>query len=306
MDSQRSIMGKVIDIDQMGQEELENAKFDEETGDLITPEGTEKDQKPDEKPEGVEKPEESEKPEEKTKDAEPEEKSLDEQIAELETVPKDERSEVQALELRRLNAERKMHQVAQEKKQIEDRLSEREARLKELEESQEEDEFIELPESEEKLLKEEDPEEYQKYSQDKQRFVEKQNERVINSAKATYGSLIEFFKETHGIDAKASVDDVSKMEEFKNYMKSEEFQRLDRYLSEYVRPTKDGSYDLDRIKAAHRVTNYDKIIANTKVAGRKEALEDITKTKNSDTSKFQRATSGPGENNVHDHCGRKV
>ncbi|MHC4756907.1 MAG: hypothetical protein ACYTBP_17425 [Planctomycetota bacterium] len=293
-------------IDEMGKDDLDRVEFDEESGDATLKAGEKKepekppetDKVPDEKGEGdeakkdleTEKKEPSDK-DEKKEDDEKKEPTPDEQISELEKIPKEERTEVQTLQLRHLNAERRMHKATQEAADV---RKERDTLKEQLGEMKQKDvpEFEELTNEEYNDLP---PDEQAEYNKEKEQHQEAVKEIAIDQAKNTFTNFVAAYKAITGDTAKIeelqtleTLPDGSqqlKNEALRTFLSSDEFSTLDNELSTY-RKGKDGSYSVEQIMKAHFVVNKDKLLSDAQVAGRKQAMDDIKTAKNSDASDF--------------------
>ena len=187
-----------------------------------------------------------------------------------------------------------MHEATQEAaelrrkaKELEDERIEREQR--ELEESET---FQELSPYEEEALKDSDRDEYDNYVKEKQEFQHRQTERVKSVALKTFNNLADFYKQVNNMDKNMKTEDIVKSEDFKEYLKSDEFKNLDTFLSSNIRPNRDGSFDVDKMMLAHRSVNFHKYISDSRIRGRKDAIEDIENASKSDSSKLNRAPKG--------------
>ena len=201
--------------------------------------------------------------------AEPEKKPLTEQISELEQVPKEERSEVQQVRLDHLHAQKKLHEVTEEKNQI--AREHQELKDKKPEAVPEADETFEyLNAEDEKALKHDDPDEHDKYLEEKEGFETRANDRTVNQNQTTMNNIVYFYKEKNG---KNGDFDPEKDPAFATWIKSDEFKDLDTYVSKEFKKV-NGVHSIAQMKAADKMLNHDSYIADAKVAGRKEAIDD--------------------------------
>ena len=286
-------------IDSMGKDDLDRVEFDEESGDATLrkdskKEPEKKDEDPDKKSQiPAEGDDKDKKPEDET-GKEPEKKpepTVDEQIDELEKIPKEERTDAQKLELRRLNAERRMHQATREaaeyRKQNEDLKKQLfEYKSKDMPEFEEltEDEYNDLPDDEKA-----------EYDKEKQEYITATKSAAMESAKNTFTNFVAAYKAITG--EKADIKDLViletlpdgtqrlKSEALRNFLASDDFRKLDEELSTY-RKGYDGTYSVEQIMKANYVVNKDKILADAQLAGRQQAMNDIKNATNSDASSF--------------------
>lgn len=265
-----------VDVDQLSQEELERATVDENDRVVLTPDpGTKEDQQDDDEEPADDKkdpPKDEKKAEEKAEepfDELPDSAKTDSQIKELEDIPKEERTPEQTLELRRLHAERRMHQAIQKSAELERKLEEIEKK------KPDEDEigkFEYLEEDEEDALMQEDPAEYRKYLKEKEAYESKVAERQMSARKETFHNIGRLYQEVTGTNGK--VEDAIQTPEFKEWLKSDEFKALDRFVTGNMKPV-NGTYSMEQLQAAHRAMNYEKAVSQAELRGRQEAVDDI-------------------------------
>ena len=117
------------ELDDLGQEDFDRITTDEESGESILkdpPKPKEEEppetppKKDEEKPAEGEKPKEGDEEDKKPKEDEPKDEhaKITDDIKSLEDVPKEDRTDVQAIELSRLNAVQRMHQATKEAAEI--------------------------------------------------------------------------------------------------------------------------------------------------------------------------------------------
>lgn len=276
---------KEDDLLNLGKEELAKVQFDE-SGKPFIPEKIEKKENTppegdkDKKPDDPTPPADQQK-KEPDKKAEP---TLDEQIKVIEDIPKDDRTSEQKTELRRLNAERKMHEATQEAAKLRKELEEKEKETFELK-SKTLPEFKELDPEEEKELKDTDPDEYNEYTKEKESYKSQVQEMMLSSARKTFSNFVDFYANQFGKSG-LSQDEIKKSEDFQNYLKSDEFKSISMITDRL--PERDGSISLKTIQDAYFIVNREKIVADAQLSGRQQALEDINKTKRSDASELDR------------------
>ena len=302
------------EIDEMGQDDLDRVEIDEESGRATlkdpekkeeeTPE-TDEDQDKEADEKKTEGDDKDKKPDDgKTEEKEDEGSKLDKQISDLENIPKEERTSEQVLELRRLNAERRMHQATREASELRKTNEELQKKLYE-KEMAEEDEFEQLSEEEEKDLKETDPEEFAKYEQEKDKYIERETNRAKSQAQNTFINIAAFYKGLKG--AEDSIDELLEVEKlqdgtqrfknaaFQEFLKSDEFKRVDKFVTDNMKKRYDGTYTSQQMMDAHYIVNKDKILSDTKLAGREQALNDIKRASSSDASKLENVPKSEGK-----------
>ena len=286
--------GDQVDPNELSYEELQKASVDEDDKIVITPDKKEEpqDKQPEpEKDEKVEEPKKEEPKEEPKKEPE-KEKTDSEKLEDLEKIPKDQRTNEQVLELRRLHAERKMHEVAQEKSKLERELEQQRKKLYEYE-KEKAPKFERLDEEEQNELREEDPEAYVNYKKEEVAYNESLAQKAKATAEATFNNIAAFYQSiTNKAGEKA--ENIIESQEFREWLKSDEFKNIDRYVTDFMNRQYDGTYSVKQMMDAHFVVNRDKIIADARVQGRKEAVDDITKATASDASKLDKIPKESG------------
>jgi hypothetical protein len=290
-------------IDEMGNEDAERVVVDEESGvatlkdpppvekDEITTESDEKDDK-DEKPpaEGDDKdkkPEEDDKPKDEAA-------TVDDDIAKLEEVPKEERTEAQVMALRHLNAEKRMHSATKEAAE----LKKENARL--AEELYNKELAAEDPEPERMSQEELDelpPDEKAAQIAEEKAWDDRQEARAAQQSTTSFKNLAAFFKTLK--NSEVSVDDLIKLEadpdsrtgykysntEFGEWITSDEFKALDKEVTA-MKKNYDGTYSVEQIQKAYFTVNKDKLLSDAQRTGREQALNDIDSANHSDASKL--------------------
>jgi hypothetical protein len=299
-------------IDDLGQDDLDRIQTDEESGESILkdpPKPKDDDQKetapdPEKKEDDDKTPEETDdKKEGDDKDDEPKDEhaKIDKEIKDLEDIPKEDRTDVQVIELRRLNAERRMHQATKEAAVIKKERDELAEKLynKELEEEDEppekltQEEYDELPPDEQKV-----------YNEEIKQYEDRVNARAAHAASNTFTNIAAFYKALKGIPD--SVEDILKREEtgdgkqrlsnaeFREFLKSDEFKVVDAEVTG-MKKQYDGTYSVDQMMKAHFIVNKDKILSDAQIAGREQALNDIDGASNSDASKLDKIPKTEGK-----------
>jgi len=309
-----------VDVNELSQEELQRASVDEEDKVVITPEEkvdkeppdipSDEDEKKVEKPkepEGDEKEDKVEKPDEKEPPAKPPEKSLDEQISDLEKIPKEERTEVQILQLRHLNAEKKLREYQADRDRLQQKYEEQAEKLRDYE-TKEEPKFEELTEEEEEELMVEDPEEYRKYQKEKAEYEQHLSAKAETTAKTIFSNIATFYKEITG-KTKEDLTDTLKSKEFNEWLETDDFKRIDLYVTKNMTKLRDGTYSVNQIRDAHFVVNRDSIVSGARAEGRKEAVDDIkgaTRTDASELDKVPKETGIKGAKKISDYTPEEI
>ena len=282
------------DLLTLGKEQLSKVEFDDK-GKAFIMEKTEKkvdtaaqDQPPkDDKaaaPADKDKPTNGEKP--------PDAPTLDAEIKVIEDIPKSDRTKEQVLELRRLHAEKKMHEATQTAADLKRQLDERDKRLFELEAKEipefeylEDKDYAELPKDEQKI-----------YDQEKSQYETAVANRAQISNQKTIGNIAAFYTQVLG--TKQTVEEVLKDPKFGEFLKSDDFHKLDQFVTKKMQKEYDGTYSLDTLLTAHLALNRDRIVTDAETRGRTQAAEDIIKANNSDASTFDRVPKETGTRGV--------
>lgn len=314
---------EVEDVDSLSEEDLANATVDDDTGKVTVRKPVKKDETDDKEENENTSPEDKENEDEKkTKDDDekpPEDKTptVAEQIADIEKIPKDDRTDAQTLELRRLHAEQRMTQATMEASDLRKDLEKTKRELFELKNKQKPD-FELLDEEDEQELKETDPDEYNKYVAEKQEFETAQRAVAIETVKNTFTNIAAFYKAIKGVDV--AVSDLIKTKpmitedgqiitdpktgqpiyepvnkEFGEFLQSDEFKKIDQYVMNNMRTDYDGSIPINVIHDAHLIVNKDKILSDAQLAGREQALNDINNANHSDASSFDTVPKSDGK-----------
>lgn len=210
----------------------------------------------------------------------PAKKSVIEQIAEIESIPKDQRSEVQTVELRRLHGEKKIAELMSDRDKARNELEE--LRKKALKEEEPEPDFEVLSESEQDALMREDPDEYKKYKAEEKQFEDQQVAKAQQANLTTWNNITDFYKEKTGQNGNF---DPATDANFQKWLNSDEFMKIDNFVSQNFNKVK-GAHTIDQLRAADRSVNHESYIANAKLAGRNEALKDTDPRNFSDSSAF--------------------
>ncbi|NOY58916.1 MAG: hypothetical protein GXO75_08270 [Calditrichaeota bacterium] len=187
---------------------------------------------------------------------------------------------------------------ASKEKEVEDeaekwrqKAEELEKKLLELEGKKFED-FEELTDEEFEILKEEDPEaafqylrekeEYERWKQLQEEKKQMEEEAQIQQAqKQTWENIVEFAKSV-------GYDPESDAENFQKFLQSEEFRKLDQFVTENFLP-RNGVYTKEQMEMAWKALNFEKLAAQERINGRQEAVEDISKA-GQGGSRFDRAS----------------
>ena len=264
--------GKDVNPEELSLEELQKASSDDKTPDETPEETPQKKDNEDDKNDkdlATEKDEtEDTDIEEVKKEKPPKEPTLEE----LEKIPAEERTDIQKEMIRRLHAQGKMTKATQKVAKLQKLLNESEKTRYELEKSKKK-EFTYLDEDEEDALMREDPDEYKKYQQDKQAHEKEQLEQVQVVQNSIFNNIVGLFQKlTNNND---DIEVVKKSPEFQAWVKSDEFLKIDQYVTGNMMPRYDGVYTIDQMMDAHKIVNFNSIVSKSKVDGRKEALDDI-------------------------------
>ena len=270
-------------VDDLGISDLKKIEIDgigEETPTVVPPEPEIKPPEDEVKPPVDEKiVDDKPKPDELKEDEpdkKPEPKPLVDQISELETIPKEERTDIQKVELQRLHSEKKMNETLVER----DQLRKENDDLKKAVPDEPEEEFEILSEEQEKELMRDDPDEYDKYMGEKKGFETRQGERVLAAQSTTWNNIVDFYKAKTGVDGDF---DPKTDEGFHKYLESDDFVKLDKFITGNYQTIK-GSHTLAQIQAADRSINHDSYVSQAEIRGRQQALDDTDPNKFVDQS----------------------
>jgi len=301
----------VIDVDKMTDEEIDNLGI-EEAGNMeisddgkAIKKGTTETKEPKVEPEEnepEEKAEDKKEPDEKKEPEEKEELTIDDQIKAIDDIPKEKRTPEQTAEHRRLHAEKRMHEATQEAAELKRKNAELEEKLYKTELDKEEV-FERLSLEDEKELEETDPDEYKKYSDEKQAYETRTQQRAAETSKNQFINIAAFYKAKTGVDLnveelltlESTADGKHQLKDtgFRDFLASDEFKKIDEELK-YMKPSFNGTFTVDQMNKADLLVNKDKYLSDAQLKGREQATDDITKAANSDASKFSGIPASDG------------